>query len=126
MRQFPYAQMSQIMQNSLRPLFCGKPIYCRFSTHSSGNKRTLQSRGARCQGRHLTIVSSIASETKENSYRSPPGAICDIVEASPEPVYAFSPCRELVLQLSRPIPHPSVSELARSELKLAGKILHLI
>lgn len=55
-----------------------------------------------------------------NHYRQPPKEISDIVLSPPEPLLSFSPDRKLVMQLTRPPPHPPVSELAREELKLAG------
>ncbi|GAB4818840.1 hypothetical protein N2152v2_005886 [Parachlorella kessleri] len=53
-------------------------------------------------------------------YRLPPAEIAEIVDSPPEPLLSFSPDRKLVLQLSRPPPHPPIAELARPELKLAG------
>lgn len=126
MRQVSITHMSHIVKTSVRPFLWGRPTYLRSSsTHSSQSKRTRRSQRARFAGRHWTIASSIGVKLEENRYHTPPGAICDIVEASPEPAYAFSPCRSLVLQLSRPVPYPSIAELARSELKLAGNCFRL-
>ena len=51
----------------------------------------------------------------------PPQEIIDLVDVPPEPNLSFSPDRTKVLQLYKPSPLPPISELARPELKLAGK-----
>ncbi len=51
----------------------------------------------------------------------PPQDIIDLVDVPPEPNLSFSPDRSQVLQLYRPPPLPPISEIARPELKLAGK-----
>ena len=61
-----------------------------------------------------------AAVTSNGGYRSPPEQILKIVDAPPEPLYSFSPCRKMVLQLARPPSNPPVAEFARPELKLAG------
>lgn len=53
-------------------------------------------------------------------YMMPPPAMAAIVDAPPEPQLSFSPDRTTVMQLGRPPPNPSIEELARPELKLAG------
>jgi hypothetical protein len=63
-----------------------------------------------------------AAAAAASGYRLPPKEIAEIVDAPPEPLLSFSPDRSLVLQLSRPPPNMPISELARPELKLAGKL----
>lgn len=55
----------------------------------------------------------------------PPQEIIDLVDVPLEPNLSFSPDRSQVLQLYRPPPLPPISEIARPELKLAGKPLPL-
>ena len=76
------------------------------------------------QWRNRLAFSALSSEVEDveglTGYCSPPKEINDIVLSPPEPLYSFSPNREMILQLSRPPVLPPVLELARPELKLAG------
>lgn len=55
-----------------------------------------------------------------SGYRVPPPEILEMVDQPREPLYSFSPNRNLVLEMKRPPAHPSIVEYTRSELKLAG------
>eukprot|EP00889_Picochlorum_renovo_P003510 jgi/Picre1/30540/NNA_005903.t1 len=53
-------------------------------------------------------------------YKVPPKEILRIVDQPREPLYSFSPMRDMVLEIKRPAAHPSVIDYSRPELKLAG------
>jgi dipeptidyl aminopeptidase/acylaminoacyl peptidase len=53
-------------------------------------------------------------------YKMPPKDILGIVDQQREPLYSFSPNRDMVLEMKRPAPHPSVIDYTKAELKLAG------
>jgi dipeptidyl aminopeptidase/acylaminoacyl peptidase len=58
-------------------------------------------------------------ETDRTTYRVPPQAIVDLVDAPPTPHLSLDPTRRWVLFMQRP-DLPPLSELARPELRLAG------
>ena len=66
-----------------------------------------------------SIASSSAANDSAVGYRKPSGEIVNIVDSSPTPALSVSPDRRNVLLLHRPN-LPSVSLLARQELKLGG------
>lgn len=53
-------------------------------------------------------------------YKRPPQPMMDIVDQPREPLYSFSPLRDMVLEMRRPPAHPTILEYSRPELKLAG------
>ncbi|KAF5827418.1 hypothetical protein DUNSADRAFT_697 [Dunaliella salina] len=55
-----------------------------------------------------------------STYKLPPQEITDIVDAPAEPGLTYSPDRKHFLQMFRPPALPSISEISRPELKLAG------
>jgi dipeptidyl aminopeptidase/acylaminoacyl peptidase len=59
-------------------------------------------------------------ETPLVGYKVPAPEILAIVDQEREPLYSFSPMRDLVLEMRRPPAHPSIIEYTRPELKLAG------
>lgn len=71
-------------------------------------------------------VSSVDESTRDSSnsclvgYKVPPKEILRIVDQPREPLYSFSPLRDMVLEIKRPAAHPSVIDYSRPELKLAG------
>ena len=68
------------------------------------------------------LAEEAAAVSKQaTGYMKPPQEIIDLVDIPPEPNLSFSPDRTKVLQLYKPSPLPPISELARRELKLAGK-----
>lgn len=79
------------------------------------------SQANRRNGFSRIVAFSASDEPAQESYRTPPPAIQDIVNIPPEPLYSFSPSRQHILQLDRSPSNPSIAELARPELKLAGK-----
>jgi hypothetical protein len=83
-------------------------------------RRVASSESTRASG------AAAATAAATSGYRLPAEEIQEIVLAAPEPLYSFSPDRRFVLQLDRPPLLPSVVELARPELKLAGKISNVV
>ena len=69
----------------------------------------------------LLAEEAAAAGRQATGYMKPPQEIIDLVDIPPEPNLSFSPDRTKVLQLYKPSPLPPISELARPELKLAGK-----
>ncbi len=80
-----------------------------------------------CHMMHVISVAALLAEEaaavsrQATGYMKPPQEIIDLVDIPPEPNLSFSPDRTKVLQLYKPSPLPPISELARPELKLAGK-----
>ena len=72
------------------------------------------------QQQRFSIRASNSQTSSNTGYQSPPKEIKDIVLAPPEPLFSFSPDRNVILQLDRPPVLPPIVELARPELKLAG------
>ena len=67
-----------------------------------------------------TPVAAAASVTDGEVYRRPPPEVASFVDRPESPGLTLSPHRDLLLYLHRPSSYPPVSELARTEVKLAG------
>ena len=67
----------------------------------------------------LAPSSSRAQAPAESRYILPPKAIVDALDAPPPPDVYLSPARDVVAVLDR-APMPSIGELARPMLRLAG------
>ena len=67
----------------------------------------------------LCLLAAAPALAQDTAYRLPPQAIVDILDAPPPPDVFLSPARDVVAVLER-APMPSIAELARPMLRLAG------
>ena len=61
----------------------------------------------------------LAQNSDANTYRLPPKALADLIDAPPTPGVSFSPDKTRMIIMDRPN-MPPISELAQPELRLAG------
>ena len=67
----------------------------------------------------LVIGSPVYSQNIDQSYRTPPLDIADIVDAQPTPLVSVDPSKQWMLLMGRP-GLPTISELSQPELRIAG------
>ncbi|MEZ5420093.1 MAG: prolyl oligopeptidase family serine peptidase [Vicinamibacterales bacterium] len=67
----------------------------------------------------LCLLAAAPALAQDTAYRLPPQAIVDILDAPPPPDVFLSPARDVVAVLER-APMPTIAELARPMLRLAG------
>ena len=88
---------------------------------ASGRANVVASRRAEVMAGHVCgSVEGNGVAQGLSGYKVPPKEILDIVDQEREPLYSFSPDREMVLEIRRPAAHPSIIEFTKEELKLAG------